>query len=269
MNTTVNVPTCNYSSYKLSSPYDTDLQLQFHSKLLSDFKNRDDNNNCSICQENMLELGYSSDLYNCSNCLGLSPQTTGYSGNYPILTQAWGCDTCATVVAPVSYYESSGTVAPPDKLELYLTDLTYKNKVDTMWFSASSCDKGTTIKNVCINPSISTFSINVPPQNQGPSNPQESASGLEPWMIALIVIASLIAVGAFIYWFLRVYKSKLAKENIYNLKQESDLLFQEADMLRRLKSLEPTNPRIVELNSDLRRRADSFKKRVAKNKENY
>jgi len=201
MSTTVNVPTCNYSSYKLSSPYDTDLQLQFHSKLLSDFKNRDDNNNCSICQENMLELGYSSDLYNCSNCLGLSPQTTGYSGNYPILTQAWGCDTCATVVAPVSYYESSGTVAPPDKLELYLTDLTYKNKVDTMWFSASSCDKGTTIKNVCINPSISTFSINVPPQNQGPSNPQESASGLEPWMIALIVIASLIAVAGLVWYF--------------------------------------------------------------------
>ena len=203
MSKTVNVPTCNYSSYKLSSPYDTDLQIKFNSKLISDFKNRDDNKNCSMCQENMLELGYSTDLYNCSNCLGLSSQGTGYSGNYPILTQTWGCDTCATVVAPVSFYESNGsdiTVAPPDKLELYLTDLTYKNKVDDMWLSASSCDKGVAIKDICINPSINNFTINVPPQNQGPANPQAS-SGLDTWMIALIVIAVLIVVGGVVWYF--------------------------------------------------------------------
>jgi hypothetical protein len=219
-----------------------------------------------MCQENMLELGYSTDLYNCSNCLGLSSQGTGYSGNYPILTQTWGCDTCATVVAPVSFYESNGsdiTVAPPDKLELYLTDLTYKNKVDDMWLSASSCDKGVAIKDICINPSINNFTINVPPQNQGPANPQAS-SGLDTWMIVLIVIAVLIVVGGLIYWVLSSQKSKLARENIYNLKEESESLFQEADMLRRLKSLNPTDPRIQILNTDLRKRADSFKKRVAK-----
>ena len=139
----------------------------------------------------MLQLGYSSDLYDCSSCLGFS-SGTGYSGRYPITSQTWGCDTCFTVVAPVSYYESESTaVASPEKLTQYLNDLTYKNNVDVKWSLLSRCQKGATVKNICINKDISTFSINVPPENQGPANP-ESSSGLSAGILATIIICSII-----------------------------------------------------------------------------
>ena len=198
MSTTVNVPTCNYSSYKLKGPYDTDLNISFNSQLLSDFKNRDDSNACSMCRQNMLELGYSSDLYECSNCLGFSNIT---SPTYPLTSEAWGCDTCATMVAPVSFYESnlnnhsSISLAPADKLEQYLNDLTYRNSVDTAWVSASSCDKGSAVKDICINPLIPNFSINIPPENQGPANP-EASEEFPVWAIILIV---LVGVGIVVW----------------------------------------------------------------------
>ena len=208
MSTTVKVPTCNYSSYKLSAPYDVDLQTQFNSKLNSDFNNRDDSGYCSICQENMLEVGYSTDLYNCSSCLGFSEA----NNNYPLLSQAWGCDTCTTVVAPVSYYESNGSEVPSaEKLTQYLTDLSYKNKVDTKWSSLSRCIKGTTVKNICINKDISTFTINVPPENQGPAN--SNSSGLSTGILATIIICSIIGfilllfiAYGFLFWKKYVHK---------------------------------------------------------------
>ena len=209
----VNVPTCTYDQYKLKAPYDTDLQIAFDSEINSDFKARDDNNSCSICQKNMGQIGYSTDLYNCSNCIGFS-SATGYTGNYPLLSKTWGCDTCETVVAPVSYYESKKnntseiTLVSPDKLVQYLNDITYKAKVDMLWESATSCDKGSAVKNICINPSIPNFSITIPPQNQGPSNPQVgSSSGLSDKMIVLII--ALILVFIFIVnvsYFLFRYK---------------------------------------------------------------
>ena len=214
MSTTVNVPTCNYTEYKLLSPYDSDLQTAFNSSLNSDFKNRDDSNNCLMCQQNMSQLGYSSDLYNCSSCLDLRAGT-GYSGKYPILTQTWGCDTCATTVAPVSLYESGSdtlTVASADKLQLYLTDLTYKGKVDSNWSSSSPCVKGETVKSICINPSIPSFSMNVPPVSQGPSNPT-SSGGLSTGAIVGIVIGSIIG---FIFLLFIVYAILFWKKYVSN-----------------------------------------------------
>ena len=195
MATNVSVPTCSYDQYKLKAPYDSDLQMAFNSQISSDFKGRDDNNSCSICQRNMGELGYSSDLYNCSKCIGFS-SGTGY--NYPLLSKAWGCDTCETVVAPVSYYESKKnnaseiTLASPDNLVKYLNDITYKGEVDMLWASASSCDKGSAVKGICINPLIPTFSMTIPPQNQGPSNPGSSSSGLSDKTIVLITLLILV-----------------------------------------------------------------------------
>lgn len=193
----VNVPTCTYDQYKVKAPYDSDLQMAFNSQINSDFKARDDNNSCSICQRNMGQIGYSTDLYNCSNCIGFS-SATGYTGNYPLLSKAWGCDTCEIVVAPVSYYESKNnnasqiTLASPDKLVEYLNDITYKGKVDILWASATSCEKGSAVKDICINPSIPNFSITVPPQNQGPPNPQSGSSGLSDKMIVLITALILV-----------------------------------------------------------------------------
>ena len=211
MSTTVNVPTCNYSSYKLSAPYDPDLQTQFNSQLNSDFKNRDDSGYCSICQQNILDLGYSNDLYECSSCLGFS----NGNNNYPLLSQAWGCDTCATVVAPVSYYESEGAVvASAEKLKQYLNDLTYKNNVDVKWSSLSRCQKGATVKNICINKDISTFSINVPPENQGPANPQ-SSSGLSSGILAIIIIFSILG---FILLLFIAYGFAFWKKYLYNVR---------------------------------------------------
>jgi ribosomal protein L37AE/L43A len=154
----------------------------------------------------MLQIGYSSDLYNCSSCLGFS-SGTGYSGRYRITSQTWGCDTCATVVAPVSYYETQGSqVASPEQLKQYLNDLTYKNNVDVKWSSLSRCQKGTTVKNICINKDIPIFSINVPQQNEGPANPQPS-SGLSSGILATIIIFSIIGfvlllfiAYAFVFW---------------------------------------------------------------------
>ena len=201
MTTTVNVPTCNYSSYKLSAPYDPDLQMEFNSQINSDFKNRDDSSECSICQKNMLQIGYSSDLYNCSSCLGFS-SGTGYSGKYRITSQTWGCDTCATVVAPVSYYETQGSqIASPEQLKQYLNDLTYKNNVDVEWNSLTDCEQGTVTKSLCINQSIPSFSMIVPRPDQGPPNPQAS-SGLGPGEIAGIVIGVvlfLVIIGYFVW----------------------------------------------------------------------
>jgi hypothetical protein len=143
----------------------------------------------------MGELGYSTNLYNCSNCIGFS---TGVV--YPLLSKAWGCDTCETVVAPVSYYESKKnsmsqiTLASPDNLVNYLNDITYKGEVDMLWASATSCEKGSAVKDICINPLIPTFSMTVPPQNQGPSNPVTSSSGLSDKMIVLITLLILTVI---------------------------------------------------------------------------
>jgi hypothetical protein len=154
----------------------------------------------------MLQLGYSTDLYECSSCLGFS-NGTGYSGRYPITSQTWGCDTCATVVAPVSYYESEGSVlASAEQLQQYLNDLTYKNNVDVKWSSLTDCEQGTVIKNLCINQSIPSFSMIVPPPNQGPANPQ-SSSELSAGAIAGIVIGVVVFLIIIGYLVWRWWKS--------------------------------------------------------------
>jgi len=225
MSTTVNVPTCNYTEYKFTSPYDPDLQTTFNNQITSDFKNRDDSNSCSMCQQNMSQLGYSNTLYDCSTCMGFSNSSN--PTNYPLLSQAWGCDTCATVVAPVSYYESIQNNQSPvqmagaDKLEQYLNDLTYKNNVDVKWASSSWCDKGTTIKSLCINSSIPSFSMNVPPQTQGPATPTAS-SEFPVWAIVLIVVVGLIFIGGLVWYFWPWRAGGITFRSVYGRRGSND-----------------------------------------------
>ena len=185
--TTISVPTCGEADFKLLAPYDQDLQSAFQAEL-GTLQSQIEPNTCD-CQDGAQDLGYSQTLRTCTECFATLPN----------LAHAWGCDTCANVVAPVSFYEQKS--ATPNKIQQYLSDPTYARSVDTAWSAASNCQRGAVVKSYCIVSASFDLNIPAPPPPPTPTPtpsppiptpvplpPAEDASGLSSGAIAGIVV---------------------------------------------------------------------------------
>jgi hypothetical protein len=211
--TNLSVPTCG-SDFKLLSPYDSDLQTAFNSKLEA-IRTKSEKNTCG-CKTNMNALQYTQDLSNCVQCLE--------TGSYPNLSQAWGCDTCENIVAPVSYHEmlvsknTTITLADADKLQLYVTPgneaESYRIAVNSDWNTVSPCEKGMIIKALCID--SPNYKINIPPAPQPENTGNKNNEPLSKTSIILIVVIGIVGIAVLIFliwWFKKDTKSSQQKSS--------------------------------------------------------
>ena len=244
--TNIVVPTCS-SNFKTLGPYDDNLINEFNKQLELERSNQP--NSCP-CQNNLNDLGYSQNLTTCIQCLGLknSPSQTYSPGSQP-----WGCDSCQNVVAPVSYYENT-TVANADQIEKYYTDSIYKNNVDVFWDDATACDKGTAIKNTCIN-NLEYF-INTPESTNPPTNPpadtSSSSSGLSTGAIICIIIGSIFLLALIFIWFWKKTSKNSVHSKAQKIQKQKDKLHKKEQKLRLMQQEKEESERLLKEEKQLR-----------------
>ena len=240
--TNIAVPTCS-SNFKTLGPYDDNLLNEFNKQLELERSNQP--NSCP-CQNNLNDLGYSQNLTTCIQCFGL---TNSPSQTYSPGSQPWGCDSCQNVVAPISYYENT-TVANADQIEKYYTDSVYKNNVDVFWQDATPCDKGTAIKNTCIN-NLEYF-INTPQSTNPSPTPSSSNTSLSTGAIICIIIGSIfLVVLIFIYFWKKRSKHSVHSKQQKVQKQQQKLQKQQYK-LRKMQEEKEQNERLEETDKQLK-----------------
>jgi hypothetical protein len=191
------VPTCG-NTFNQLGPYNNYLKSAFETQMTNNLSTNVPAT-CPTCNKDLKVLGYTSDLYECTQCMSLDKNTTTTPRTPTNFAKSWGCASCYNVVAPIAYYQNKQNSAYNPESTPYIptsTDITnylnntnnYKTNVDSAWSNATQLNKGDVVQKYCI--TRQNFTMETPPPEDckfewGPWDQCNSITGKQ-WRTAKI-----------------------------------------------------------------------------------